>query len=56
MGAEYTNFPGTYDSVSTVYENTICYDDCGDGLLVDDSMYACDDGNNDNEDGCSAKC
>jgi cysteine-rich repeat protein len=40
----------------TAYETATCYDECGDGLLMDLTLYACDDGNSANGDGCSAKC
>jgi cysteine-rich repeat protein len=40
----------------TAYDPATCYDICGDGLLVDLTMYSCDDGDNDSGDGCSAKC
>lgn len=45
-----------YNGGLVAYEVDNCYDECGDGLLMDQSLYACDDGNSDNGDGCSNKC
>lgn len=33
----------------------VCREKCGDGITVGDT-YECDDGNNDDGDGCSSDC
>jgi cysteine-rich repeat protein len=56
--------PGTYtvrpseNSAATVYHLEIDadFDTCGDGDLQAQEGEECDDGNNNNEDGCSAEC
>jgi cysteine-rich repeat protein len=35
---------------------TCCPETCGDGRFIDDSEYDCDDGNNNNDDGCDQNC
>lgn len=39
-----------------IAEEAVCLDICGDGYLMNNSAKACDDGNLDSGDGCSAAC
>lgn len=34
----------------------VCQEICGDGILLENSIHECDDGNNFSDDGCSADC
>lgn len=38
------------------YPIGICREICGDGIRLQDSIHECDDGNTEDNDGCSSEC